>query len=137
MVYDITYTDRMVNIEIIKLVGRPFGWLSKVRWQGIGSERCKVLNASGAIAEIFEGDYGRNFTNIEIRQGGIVVRIRYRLEVFAVVFKFGELKIHESEEGLVLIGGENQMLLRGSRGHLVNSKFVEKIKAFAKRKANP
>ena len=81
MIFDITYTDRMVNLEMARLVGWPFGWFSKERWQGIGSERCRVVAGSNEVDEIFEGDYQRNFTNIELRPKGIVVRIRYRLEV--------------------------------------------------------
>lgn len=127
MIFDATYTDRMVNLEMARLVGRPYGWLSKERWSGIGSERCRIVAGTGGIDELFAGDYRRNFTNIELRPKGIVIRIRYRLEVFAVAIPYGVLQLDDTDLGLLISTDQFSMTLVTSKGHAVNQHFLQKI----------
>ena len=133
-VFDMTYSDRMADLEIARLVGRPFGVFSKERWAGIGSERCRITHASGEIEAVLEGDFGRNFTNIEIRPKGIILRIRYRLEVYGVAIPFDELIFEELEEGLKIGNEREHALLIGSHGKPVKEKFRAKLRALLNQK---
>lgn len=117
----------MTTIEIARLIGRPFGSFSKERWRGIGSERCRIVNASGEAAEIFNGDFNRNFSNIEIRPKGILLRVRYRLEVFAIAMPFSKLEIGETEDLLLLQVDQFCLKLISSRNKPVNQNFIKKI----------
>ena len=133
MIFDITYTDRMVNLEMARLVGWPFGWLSKERWQGIGSERCKVVSSSDEVDEIFNGDYKRNFTNIELRPKGIVIRIRYRLEVFAIAIPYAELRLENANDGLKIGTDRFSLVLVTAHGRMLKQPFLEKMLKFSQR----
>ena len=127
MIFDATYSDRMVDLEITKLTGRSFGWFSKERWSGIGSERYQIISSSGEVENIFEGDYVRNFTNIELRPKGIVIRIRYRLNVYAVAIPYQELTIKFPEESVHLSFPKGEMNLQNSRRKLPRIDFFKKI----------
>lgn len=128
MVYDLTYDNRQANIEIQKLIGKPFGLFDKKRWSGIGSERLVVKSAEGKIGEIFELNFRQNFANIEIRPKGILIRIRYRLEVFAVAIPFGMLSVFKTDANYFsLFGGSEKITLANYQGRTLNQKFINKI----------
>lgn len=127
MIFDITYSDRIVEIEMNRLVGKPYGWLSKERWSGIGSQRLMVAHSTGEVDEIFQGDYRRNFANIELRPKGIVIRIRYRLEVFAVAIPYSDLNLDFTEKAVRILLKTGEMQLVNAKGGRPDARFFEKV----------
>lgn len=130
MIHDLTYQNRQANLEINKAIGKPFGILSKERWSGIGSERLVVKNAEGQLEQIFSNNFGQNFANIEIRPNGILLRIRYRLEVFGVAIPFAQLSIFKTDASYFsLFAGSEKITLTNYQGRAFNQKFLNKIMA--------
>ena len=130
MIHDLTYSNRQANIEINKAIGKPFGFFSKERWRGIGSQRYVIKLAEGKLADIFEGNYSQNFANIELRPNGILLRIRYRLEVYGVTFPFGQLSIFKTDPTyFTLFAGSEKVRLEHYQGWTFDQKFLNKILA--------
>lgn len=128
MLVDLTYNSKEVNKQIDNLVGRPFGIFSKTRWQGIGSERLVITNATGKVADLFGGRFVQHFANIEMRPKGIIVRIRYRLEVYGVVIPFGQLSLFKNNAAEVNVYGDGvKMTVKNYHNRLINQRFIEKL----------
>lgn len=130
MVFDLTYDNRQANLEIDKLIGKPFGVFNIKRWSGIGSERLIVKSAEGKLGDIFKENFRQNFANIEIRPKGILIRVRYRLEVFAVAIPFGQLSVFKTDPNYFsLFGGTEKITLTNYQGRSFDQKFLNKILA--------
>lgn len=110
------------------MVGKSFSIFSKKRWQGIGSERLLVVGAKGKLAQIFQDKYRQNFANIELRPGGIIVRIRYRLEVYGLVIPYRHLTLFKSNKGEITIFDQaEKVTLRNYQGRALNKGFLNKL----------
>jgi hypothetical protein len=130
VLFDLTYNSRDVNRQIDAAIGRPWGIFSKKRWQGIGSERLVVSNATGKVEQLFGGRFTQNFANIELRPRGVLIRVRYRLEVYGIVIPFAKLTLFKNNPGEVNIHFDgDKITLRNYQGRAVNQHFISKLLA--------
>jgi hypothetical protein len=128
VLFDLTYNSKEINKKIDVAVGPAFGLFSKSRWQGIGSERLVITNATGQLEKIFGGRFTQNFANIEMRPGGIIIRVRYRLEVYGIIIPFGKLTLFKNNPGEVNVYGDGlKMTLRNYQGRAINQRFIQKL----------
>ena len=128
VLFDLTYNSRETNKKIDATVGPAFGVLSKARWQGIGSERLIITNATGKLGEVFGGKFTQNFANIEMRPAGVIIRVRYRLEVYGIVIPYAKLTLFKNNPGEVNVYGDGlQMTLKNYQGRAINQRFIQKL----------
>lgn len=126
---DLTYNSKEINKRIDAAVGSAFGLFSKMRWQGIGSERLVITNATGQLYELFGGKFSQHFANIELRPKGIIVRIRYRLEVYGVIFPYNQMTLIRigNDQELIVERPDIQITLRNYQGRSMNPQFIQKM----------
>jgi hypothetical protein len=125
---DLTYNSKEINKKIDQIVGVAFGLFSKSRWQGIGSERLIITSATGQLAELFGGRYVQHFANIEMRPSGIIIRIRYRLEVYGVIIPYHKLTLFKNNPGEVNVYTDGmKMTLKNYQGRSINQRFIQKL----------
>jgi len=128
VIYNLTYTSPELNQQINQLVGNPYGLFSKIRWQGIGSERLIVTDALGYLRDLFQGRFVQNFASIEQRPGGIIIRIRHGLEVYGVVIPYGKLTIYKNNPEALNIHFDGQKLtLRHYHERRVKPVFISAL----------
>jgi hypothetical protein len=127
VIFDLTYSDRAAILRINKELGPPYGLFSRERWTGIGSERLIITGAEGALAEVFEGNFKQNYCNIELRPKGIILHIRYRLEVYACVFPYWKLAIYKTGDEIRFYGDTCKVWLRNYQGQAISQKFIQKM----------
>ena len=128
MLVDLTYSSKEINKKIDAVVGPAFAVFSRSRWKGIGSERLVITNATGNLAELFGGKFTQHFANIEMRPAGIVIRIRYRLEVYGIIIPYAKLTLFENNPNeLNVYGDDVKMTLRNYHGRAINQRFITKL----------
>ena len=132
VLFDLTYNSREINKKIDAVVGPAYGVFSKVRWQGIGSERLIIKDATGPLHDLFQGSFHRHFANIELRPRGIIIRIRYRLEVYGLVIPLDDLNVSVENNGLELSISSQKIwvVLRNYQGRQLNRPFINKLMDF-------
>jgi hypothetical protein len=93
MIFDTTYKNEEYDIESAALVGKPFGWMERIRQGGIGSGRLMIQKISSKLnlgkLKFSEIDYG----NIELRPQGLIVHYTQKNERFAWVIPYYRLVI--------------------------------------------
>jgi len=128
VLFDLTNNSREVNRQIDAVVGQAWGILSRKRWQGIASERLVVTNATGKVEQLFGGRFTQHFANMELRPGGIIIRVRYRLEVYGIVIPFAKLTLFKNNSGEVNIHFDgDKITLRNYQGRAINQHFIKKL----------
>jgi hypothetical protein len=90
--YNISYNDPKVRRAVDGICGKPFGFWEGVRRGGTGSYRFQLLDAPGSILARIDRDEDRRFCSLEVRQGGLLVRLKDRLETLAVPFAWTDLQ---------------------------------------------
>ncbi len=127
MIYDLTYTDREADKAINQELGKAFGLIERVKLRGIGSERMIVSGGTGQVDDIFTKNYRQNFANVELRPKGVLIRIRYRLEIYAFSIPYAQCSIFKSDVELTFHRGGNSIRLRNYHRKTLNKAFVRKL----------
>lgn len=82
--YNVSYSDPKVRREVERLCGRPFGLWTAFRMGGTGTARMRLAEASGALMAPFDREEDLRYCSIEVRQGGLLLRCRSRLETMGL-----------------------------------------------------
>ncbi len=102
--FNISYNDPRVRREVDGICGRPYGFWEGVRRGGTGSHRFQLLDAPKVILARIDRAEDRGYCSMEVRPGGLLVRLKDRLETLAVPFAWSNLQ-------RVQLGSPNAMRL--------------------------
>lgn len=95
MLYKTSYHDhetiRRINNEVGKALSLHQRWLLK----GSGSPKLTITAACKSIKNILDVDQNRNTCNIEIREKGIILRFRSRLDTYALPIAYWKLTLYK------------------------------------------
>ena len=127
MIKNISYHTRELKEEIDAAIGKPFSVFQRLKMKGIGSQRYQVLQASAALQKIFDGDGSLNVCNIELRQGGIILRFRSRQETYGWMVPYYLLTVFKTAETLSLFGGPEQIKLIPAHNASLDEGFIHKL----------
>ena len=128
MLLKTTYTNKDNETTMNELVGKPYGFLKKLRMKGIGSGRMIIDKVSPKLERALLNGQDLNYANIELRPKGILVRITRRLDNFTWIIPYYQLYTYISN-GLS-IHGQGEFL------HFKNDRFLKTNKEFIKKMQN-
>ena len=94
MIFDSSYSNKEKDIEVDKLIGKRYGLLSSIRFNGIGSKRLIVEETSEKFKNLIVQKTDLIYSNIEIRRGGIIVYVAEGLKRFSWIIPFYLSLIH-------------------------------------------
>ncbi len=84
-------TDRKVQNEIEKRVGKSFSFFDKIKMGGNGSPQLFVSALSDEIKPYFKQSADRKFVNIELRQKGLLIYLKNESNDFIAAFPYVDL----------------------------------------------
>jgi hypothetical protein len=67
---------------------------------GIGSPKLEIVSSSATIHSLLVLDHNTNYSSIELRPKGIILRFRSLLETYALVIPFYKLTIFKGDTGI-------------------------------------
>ena len=94
---------------------------------GIGSQRYVSIDASPNIQDLFDLDNKTNFCNIELREKGIILHFRSRLETFGWIVPYYLLSIFKSENGYSIHAESDFVKLKAAHNSGLNHRFIQKL----------
>ena len=127
MIRNISFNDKELKEEIIQLVGKSFSLLSRFKMGGIGSQRYVSVEASPMIQELFEHDNKTNFCNIELREKGIILHFRSRLETFGWIVPYHLLSVFKSDDSYSIYAASDFVKLKAAHNSSLNHRFIQKL----------
>ena len=127
MIRNISYNSKELLEEIISSVGKSIPYLKRIRLRGIGSQRYVLFEASKELEELISRDNNTNFCNIELRQKGIILRFRSKLETYGWLVPYHLLSIFKSEDYYSIFAGAEFVRLKAAHNSSLNHKFIKKL----------
>ena len=91
MLRNVSYKNEKQELEINKLVGKPFGLFKRIKEGGVGSGKLLITKADKDIENLLVLDHNLNYCNIEMRPNGIIIYFRVLLETYALVIPYYKL----------------------------------------------
>ncbi|MDJ0645815.1 MAG: hypothetical protein QNJ57_07530 [Flavobacteriaceae bacterium] len=126
MIFNTTYHNSD-DVEFMNdLVGRPFSMLKALRIRGVGSKRMIIEEVSVNMQQYLNTTADINYANIELRPGGILIRINKGLQTFTWAIPYYQLVIYKSDGSSIHAQGR---FIRFSRNQFFkeNKKFFDKL----------
>ena len=96
MIYNSTYNDIEKEIETNNLVGKKFNLIKLIRLGGIGSKRLIVEDLSVNFKKMIQQKNDLIYSNIELRNKGIIVYVVEGQKRFTWVIPFYKLVVYKS-----------------------------------------
>jgi hypothetical protein len=121
MVLETTYNNKEHTEKIKDIVGKPFSFMQIIKLKGIGSKRMIIENVSINLKQYMNSIADINYANIELRPGGILLRINKGLQNFTWVIPYYQLVIYKTNGSSIhaqgrFINFKNNRLLKENKG---------------------
>ena len=123
MILETTHSNKN-NIELINdLVGKSFKLLERIKLKGIGSKRMIIQAVSPNLNNYLNTVADVNYANIELRPGGILIRINKGLQNFTWAIPYYQLVVYKTNGSSIhaqgrFINFKNNILLKENKGFL-------------------
>ena len=129
MIRETTYNIKEVRQEIAAVAGRSISLFKRLKMGGNGSQRLVIVEAFKDLEALIDVDNRSRFCNIELRENGIILHFRSRLESFAWVVPFHILSLFKSDDSLSIYAGAEFVRVKAAHNSTLNQKFINKILA--------
>ena len=126
MIYNSTYSDIEKDIETNSLVGKKYNLIKSIRLGGIGSKRLIVEELGINFKKLIQQKNDIIYSNIELRNKGIIVYIVDRQKRFTWVIPFYKLVIYKTPSYSIHSDG-NYIRFSNKLNHKQNLAFFKKI----------
>ena len=126
MIYDSTYTDFEKDIETDKLIGKKYNLIKSIRLGGIGSKRLIIDDLGINFKKLVKHNNDIIYSNIELRNKGIIVYIADGQKRFTWVIPFYKLVIYKAPSFSIHSDG-NFIRYSNKLNHKQNLEFFKKI----------
>ena len=126
MIYNSTYSDIEKDIETNSLVGKKYNLIKSIRLGGIGSKRLIVDELGVNFKKLIRQKNDIIYSNIELRNKGIIVYIVDRQKRFTWVIPFYKLVIYKTPSFSIHSDG-NYIRFSNKLNHKQNLAFFKKI----------
>ena len=127
MVRNISYNKKELKEEILLEVGKGFSLFKRLRLGGNGSQRYVIKEASKELEKLANLDNKTNFCNIELRERGIILRFRSRLETYAWIVPYYLLSVFKNEDHFSIFAGAEFVRLTPAHNASLNTRFLTKL----------
>ena len=108
------------------LVGKPYSLMQRIKMKGIGSKRMIVDEVSPNMTGYMNSVSDLNYANIELRPGGILIRITKGLRNFTWAIPFYHLVIYKTNGASIHAQGR-YIHFRPNRTFKENKSFFSKM----------
>ena len=126
MIYNSTYTNIEKDIETDSLVGKKYNLIKSIRLGGIGSKRLIIEELGINFKKLIKYNNDIIYSNIELRNKGIIVYIVDRQKRFTWVIPFYKLVIYKTPSFSIHSEG-NFIRFSNKLNHNQNLDFFKKI----------
>ena len=126
MIYNSTYSDIEKDIETNSLVGKKYNLIKSIRLGGIGSKRLIINELGVNFKKLIRQKNDIIYSNIELRNKGIIVYIVDRQKRFTWVIPFYKLVIYKTPSFSIHSDG-NYIRFSNKLNHKQNLAFFKKI----------
>jgi len=126
MIYNSTYNDIEKEIETNNLVGKKYNLIKSIRLGGIGSKRLIVEDLGVNFKKLIQQKTDLIYSNVELRDKGIIVYIEDGQKRFTWVIPFYRLVIYKSPTFSIHSDG-NFIRYSNKLNHKENLLFFKKI----------
>lgn len=97
IIADTTYHNPKLEKSIDDMVGKPFPFVRRIKMGGVGSGRQIIEDASDEIKKLLDMQNSTNYTNIELREKGIIIGFQSYLKNFQFIIPYRLLHIYKSK----------------------------------------
>jgi len=95
MLYNVSYNDPETTRLIKNEVGKVLSLRERWKLKGSGSPKLFITSSSIQIHNLLNVDNSLNVCNVELREKGIIVRFRSRLETYALPIAYWKLNLYK------------------------------------------
>lgn len=95
MLYNVSHNDPETRRLIEKDVGRVLSLRERWNLKGSGSPKLHITHSSIQIHNLLVVDNSLNVCNVELREKGIIVRFRSRLQTYALPIPYYKLNVYK------------------------------------------
>lgn len=129
MIIDLSYTSKKNTNKIIQILGKPFGFMERLKMGGIGSPRLNLIDADDQVSELMNQDINRNVCNIELRPKGIIIGFRSKLNPYALLMHYDALKIINLDPDVYRVESKKHFItFRVRKRDKSTHRFIQKLK---------
>ena len=128
MVLETTYRNKEHTALINDAVGKPFRFMQIIKLKGIGSKRMIIEKVSLNLKQYMNTVADINYANIELRPGGILIRINKGLQNFTWVIPYYQLVIYKTNG--------SSIHAQGRFVNFKNNRLLKENKTFFKKMMN-
>ena len=136
MILNVSYNDAKVRQEINSAVGKPFGFIQRIKMKGIGSGRLVIFESTADINRLISKNVDTAYTNIEIRPKGIIVGLKSVGENFSWAIPYYKLSIFKTANYLVIYDGKNKLKAGSTSDTSAMMTFLQKIMSLKDQTSN-
>lgn len=126
MILNTTYNNKEHKQLLSDLVGKPFSFFESIRMKGIGSKRMIIDEVSPNLQPYLNKVSDINYSNIELRQKGILVFINKGLQNFTWAIPYYHLVMYKINGASIHAQG-NFIHFRNNKTFKENKRFFEKM----------
>ncbi|WP_445732589.1 hypothetical protein [Mariniflexile sp.] len=126
MILDTTHTNKEHNNLINDVVGKSFSFFQAIKMGGIGSKRMIIEEASPNMKNYLNKVSDVNYSNLELRPTGILIRINKGLNNFTWVIPYYQLVIYKTN-GISIHAQGRFIHFKKNTTFKENKGFFEKI----------
>lgn len=127
MILETTYRSKEIKKTIDEAIGEPVSFFKRFKIGGVGSQRLIFLEASKDFEHLIYVDNKSKFCNIELREEGIILHFRSRLETFAWVVPYRIMSWFKAENSFSIYAGSEFVRLAPAHNAAINNKFINKM----------
>jgi hypothetical protein len=127
MIRNVSYNNKVIKQEILDLVGKPFPLMERIKSGGYGSQRLLIIDCSEEIEKLLNLDNNLNHCNIELREGGIIIRFRSILNTIGWIIPFYKLNIFKNKDHYAIYADEHYIRVTPAHNERFNPKFFRKL----------
>lgn len=126
MVFNTTYKNNEDEEIINDLVGKPYSLIKAIRLGGVGSGRMMVEDTSPNMHGLLNVVSDINYANIELRPGGILIRINKGLQNFTWAIPYYQLVLYQGSGSSIHAAGRYIRFMK-NKLFRENKKFFKKL----------
>jgi hypothetical protein len=127
MLFPHSYYSKKIEKEINDLVGKPIGYLDRIKMRGIGSQRFLVEEANSEVMELISKQNTPPYTNIELRPKGIILWFRVKLDSWVLVLPYFKLSVFKTAGHLIIHQDHWKLKLEPAHNATLKLKFIQKL----------
>lgn len=127
MIFNLTYRDKHILLEVERQVGKPVEFLKRLKMKGVGSPGLLIVDCDPEISSRLPGNDTIRKCNIELRPAGLIVGFGLRQQNFGWVIPYNQLSIFYSGNNLNLYAGAHRMKLHWPAASAAHRSFLSKL----------